>query len=247
MIEFQDVRIVLEDVQRVQQQVTEIAGVERAQTGLVDLVETLSASFGEGPFVVLAQLVRHQAAILPAIDQAGEMARRPALLVDILGLDDLFEQAQLVVRVKNGERGFQIHQFGMAAQDLGRDRVKGSQPGHALDGFADDLADALLHLACRLVGEGDGEDFPRPGTTGREDVGEAGGEDAGLAGAGTGQHQDRSVHRFHCRTLLIIQPVQIGRRRRRARHVGDGKTGHAIPCCLGGGDNPCLSNRFNLS
>ena len=37
-------------------------------------------------------------------------------------------------------------------------------------------ADALLHLARGLVGEGDGEDLVRPGGAGLEEVRDAGGE-----------------------------------------------------------------------
>jgi len=52
-------------------------------------------------------------------------------------------------------------------------------------------ADAQLHLARRLVGEGDAEDFRRPRPPGRQDVGDAGGQHAGLAGPGASQHQHR--------------------------------------------------------
>ena len=80
----------------------------------------------------------------------------------LLGLEQLLDQADLVVGVEDGEVGLQADQLGVAAQDLHADRVEGAEPGHALDHLADHLADALLHLARRLVGEGDGEDFARP-------------------------------------------------------------------------------------
>ena len=59
-----------------------------------------------------------QRAVLPAVDQAGEQARRPALLVDVLGLDDLPHQAELVVDVEDGEVRLQADELGVAAQDL---------------------------------------------------------------------------------------------------------------------------------
>ena len=155
------------------------------------------------------------------------MARRPALFVNALGLDDLFHQPQLVIGIDNGEGGFQPYQFGMAAQDLGRDRVEGSHPRHALDGFADNFADPFLHFARCLVGEGDGEDLPRPRAAGGEDMGEAGGQHTGLAGAGPGEHQHGPVERLDGLALLGIEPFEIGRGRRRARHVGDGERSHA--------------------
>ena len=81
---------------------------------------------------------------------------------------------------------------------------------------ADDLADAGFHFARRLVGEGDGEDFARPGAAGREDMGDAHGQHAGLAGAGAGQHQDRAVEGFDREPLFRVQAAEIGRRRRRS-------------------------------
>ena len=49
---------------------------------------------------------RRQGAVLPAIDQACKIARRPALGVDAFSFQDLFDQAQLIVGVQNGEAGF---------------------------------------------------------------------------------------------------------------------------------------------
>ena len=99
----------------------------------------------------------------------------------------------------------------MAAQDLHADGVEGAEPGHALDHAADDLADAVLHLARRLVGEGDGEDLARPGAAGGEDMADAHGEHAGLAGAGAGQHQNRAVERLDRLALLGIEAGEIRR------------------------------------
>ena len=69
-----------------------------------------------------------------------------------------------------------------------------------------------FHLARRLVGEGDREDFARPGAPGGENVGDAHGEHAGLAGAGAGQHQHRAVERLDGKPLLRVQAGEIGRR-----------------------------------
>ena len=45
-----------------------------------------------------------------------------------------------------------------------------------------------------------------------EDVGDAGGEHAGFAGSGAGQHQHRPVQRFHRLALLGVEVGEIGRR-----------------------------------
>ena len=91
---------------------------------------------------------------------------------------------------------------------------------------ADQLADALLHLARGLVGEGDGEDLAAAGR-GRcarmwamRVV-----STAGLAGAGAGQHQHRPVERLDRLALLRVQAVEIGRGAGAERTRGDAARG----------------------
>ena len=97
----------------------------------------------------------------------------------------------------------------MAAQDLDADGVEGAEPGHALDGAAHQRADALLHLARGLVGEGHGEDLGGARAARAQNVGNAGGQHAGLARAGARQHQDRPIERLHGGPLLRIEICQI--------------------------------------
>ena len=156
------------------------------------------------------------------VDQAGQALGRPALGVDVLGLEHLLDQPLLIVGVEDGEVGLQPDQLGVAAQDLGGDRVEGAQPAQALGRRADQVGDPLAHLARRLVGEGDGQQLPRPGPAGGQDVGQAGGQHPGLAGAGAGQHQHRALDRLDRRALLGVQAVQIvGRPRVDAGEVAD--------------------------
>ena len=108
-------------------------------------------------------------------------------------------------------------QLGVAAQQLDADRMEGAEPRHALDRLADQQADALLHLARRLVGEGDGEDLRGEGEAERQDVGDAGGQHARLAGAGAGQHQDGALGGLDGEALLGVQPFEIARRASRGR------------------------------
>src|SRR3546814_10258223 len=67
----------------------------------------------------------------------------------------------------------------MASQDAYAERVERAEP-HALGHAADHRRDPLAHLACRLVGEGDGEDLARPAAVGREEVDEARRQNPGL-------------------------------------------------------------------
>ena len=89
------------------------------------------------------QLGRDPAAVLPVVDQAGEMARRPALGVDVLGFQQLLDQPLLVVDVDDGVARLQPDQFGVAAQDLRGDGMEGADPAQALGGGADDRGDPL--------------------------------------------------------------------------------------------------------
>ncbi len=205
------VGVLAEQPDAFEQEIAEVGGVEDFQPLLKGLVELEPLAVGEHRGFAGRHLLGRQPAVLPAVDQRGQDARRPALLVDVLGFEQLFEQPDLVVDVENGEVAFQPDQLGMAAQDLHADGMEGAEPWHALDHLADDLADAVLHLARRLVGEGDGEDLARPGAAEAEDVGDAHGEHAGLAGAGAGQHQHRTVERLHRLALLGIEPGEIGR------------------------------------
>jgi hypothetical protein len=178
-----------EQRQAVQQQVAEIDGVQRLQPLLIGGVELRRPCHWRRrrprPADVLGARPRFfQPSMKPASMRAGQrFSSMPS------ACDHLLHQADLVVGVEDGEIAAQAEQLGMAAQQLGRDRVEGAEPRHALGHWADEVADALLHLARRLVGEGDGEDLRGEGAAGRDEMGDAGGQHAGLAGAGAGEHQ----------------------------------------------------------
>ena len=210
-----------QDGQRLQHQVAEVGGVQHLQPRLIGGVEFSAAPVGEGAPVHLGHVSGRQPAVLPVVDIAGELARRPALLVDAFRLDDLLHQADLVVGVEDGEVALQRSHLGVAAQHLGADRMEGAQPLHALDHAADQIADAVLHLARRLVGEGDGEDLPGLGAAGGQQMGDAGGEHARLAGAGAGQNQNRPLGRLHRSALLGVQLLQPRRTARPRRPRGN--------------------------
>ena len=209
----EDVGVGLQDGDGVQEEVAEVAGVERAQAVLVGGVE-LAAAVVEGGGFRGGDALGGEGAVLPAVDQAGEEAGRPALLVDRLGQDDLAQEAELVVGVEDGEVRLQADELGVAAEDAHGERVEGAEPGHPLDDAADEVADAGLHLAGGLVGEGDGEDLVGAGAAGVEEVRDAGGQRLGLAGAGAGEHEDRAVERLHRGALGRVEVVEVGRRPR---------------------------------
>ncbi len=107
--------------------------------------------------------------------------------------------------------------------------MKSAEP-HALGGAADHGVEPLAHLARRLVGEGDREQFGRQGAAGGKDVGEPGRQHAGLAGPGAGEDQHRAVDRLDGPALRIIEPGQIRdvRGGRAGEHGGIGHAGDDI-------------------
>ena len=204
-----------------QQQIAEIGGVEDFQPLLIAGVEFAALAVAEHRGFAAGNLRRSQAAVFPAVDQSGQHPRRPALVVDVLGLQQLLQQPDLIVDIEHGEVRFELHQFGMDTQDAAADRVEGAEPRHAFDGLAEHLAEPVLHLARRLVGEGHRQDLVRPCPALAQDVGDAGGQHAGLAGAGAGQHQNRSVQRDHRLALLRVEAGEILRTGRGPRTRGD--------------------------
>ncbi len=216
-----------QDVEHMQQQIAEIAGVECLQPLLIEPIELLPATIGIGFVLDRIEIAGVEPAVLPAIEQTGELARRPAFLVELGFADQLLDQPQLIVGVDDGVIALEPDQLGMTAQHLRADRVEGAEPRHALDRIADVAADPLAHLARGLVGEGDAQDFARPGARRRDQMRKAGGERGGLARACPGQHQHRTFGRQHGIALGLVEPLRIGRNRTAGRgRDGKGRLRH---------------------
>ena len=209
VIFLQHIRIGAENTDRMAEQVAEIAGVQRRQPVLIGLEELPAPAIGEGACVALGDLSGAEALVLPAVDHHGELARRPALVVQPLGLDELLEEPHDVVGVEDGEIALQPGKFRMSPQQLDPDRMERAEPRHALDGLADQHADAALHFARGLVGESHGQDLARECKTGGQDMGDAGGEHAGLAGSRTRQNKYWAFGRLDGEPLLRIEALEI--------------------------------------
>ncbi len=87
------------------------------------------------------------------------MAGGPAVLIETCRLDNLLQQPDLIVVVKNRETGFQADEFCVAAQDLDADRMECAEPRHAFERAADQTAYAVAHFAGGFVRERDGQDL----------------------------------------------------------------------------------------
>ena len=210
-----------------EQQIAEIAGVQLLQPLLVVAVELRAPAVGERESLALGHHVGGLPPVLPAVDQAGERPRGPAILVDPGRLDHLLDQPQLVVHVEDREPRLEAGHFRVTAQNLHADRMERPEPRHPLDRATDEMADALLHLARGLVGEGHRQDLAAARAPRRHDVGDASGQHARLAGARARQHQQRAVQRLDRLTLLGIETREVvdSRRHLRARARRDRTTG----------------------
>ena len=189
LVGFQNIGMGLEDAQHFEKQVAEVGGVHHFQARLVFRIELAAHAIGKAVGFAGGDFFRHKAAVFPAVDEIGELAGGPALFVNVMGGEKLLEKPDLVIRIENGKAGFEPRQFRMIAQDLDADGMEGAEPGHAFHHAADEVADALLHFARRLVGEGHRQHLVGPGLVGGQDMGEPGGQHPGFAGAGAGQHE----------------------------------------------------------
>ena len=185
---------------------------------MVHFVQDGAAAASEPSRFLRGDVTGIEPAVLPSVDQARQRPRRPALVVEILRLQDLLQEPQLVVRVEDGEVRPQPDKFGVHAQDLDADRMERAEPGHALR-RAGEHGDALAHLARGLVGERHRENFVRASASGRDQMGDAGGQHAGLADPRARENKDRTVKRLDGAPLLVVEPREIGRQAVRARRA----------------------------
>ena len=105
-------------------------------------------------------------------------------------VDGVAEDALGLLGVEDGEGAGEPDGVAVHAERAMADAVERAAPEAArLD--ARELLDAVEHLLGGLVGEGEEEDFAGADALG-EEVGDAVGEGAGLAGAGAGEDEERA-------------------------------------------------------
>ena len=196
-----------------QQQIAEVAGVQRLQPLLIGAVELEARGRGRSR---PARPPSTLSGVRPRSFQRSmtreQRPRRPLLVVDIGGLDELLQQPDLVVGIEDGEVGLQPDQLrmaGAAAAPPANGTCRATSPRPAAPMSAPTRVFISLR---RLVGEGDGEDLRRIGPAGRQDVREPRGQHARLAGAGAGQHQHGAVDGLDRRALRLVQVIDVAAR-----------------------------------
>ena len=201
-------------------QVVKVEGVGGAQTLRVDgvnlrdclLVRVIASHagcvrFGTDQFVL-------QRGDTVAHGLGGEL-----LGVQVELFDDEAQQALRVGRIVDGEGGLQAQGGGLTAQHAHAEAVEGRNP-HVLGARANQCLDTFTHFGSSLVGEGDGENLAGGRAVGCEQVGDAVGEHAGLAGACARDDEQGRAGVQHGFFLAFVEPGGEGGGVHRVEAVG---------------------------
>ncbi len=201
----QDVRRLLEEAHRLEQDVVEVERTDRPQARLVGPGEP-----GHDPLVVvegdLLQAVGVEHLVLRPADRP-EDGRRAELAGrgQVLLAEELLHQGLLVVRVVDDEARVEPDRGTVPAEDPGADRVE--RPGlDVVPRLPDERDDPLAELDRGPVREGHREDLPGPDALHADEVGDPVGEHPGLAAPGAGQDEQRPLGGHHRAGLLGVQP-----------------------------------------
>ena len=175
----QNIGVLPEEADRVAEQVVEVHGPGRQQAGLVtdeDLAD---------PLLVRAHGVLHvlpggAPLVLGRRDRRVHGSGRKPLDVKPLVAHHIAGEAHRVALIVDAEAGRKAEAIAVAPQDPDTRRMEGRHP-HAVGHRTDQFGHPLLHLAGRLVGEGDGQDGERRHAPFADEVGDTAGENPGLA------------------------------------------------------------------
>ena len=193
-------------------EVVEVHGAGALQPQVVPRVDLGDA--GAARLLVLAHdvgvgriILRADEVVLGSGNAAVDGVGLVELVVQAESLDDILDDAPAVLGVVDGEVGRVIDPVRFDAQDAGKDGVEGAHPDVARLGLAHNLADAPLHLARGLVGEGEGENGERVDPL-VDQVGDAVGEHTGLSGPRAGHHHHGALNVSCRRPLGVVQSRQ---------------------------------------
>ncbi len=193
-----------EQLHRLHQQVIEIQGAVLGQQLLVALVDPLChlLTIGAGP-----HLGGGDKLILGIRDLAEHRPGAKELVIQIQAADSLSRQAELISAVIDDILRRDAGRLGILTQDTRADGVERTY-GQLAKSLAQQEVEPVLHLPGSLVGKGHGHNLPGRHVVLLHQVGHPVGQHPGLAAAGSGEHQHRTVHRLHCLSLGAIQPRQ---------------------------------------
>ena len=262
LVGLEDVGAGREQLHGLHQQVVEVHGVGRPQACLVDGVDAGRCLLGRrgSPRHRGHEVVGGLEPGLGLRDPRGHRSRGDGLGVDVLVRHDHLDQALRVGGVVDGEARLEADAGGVGPQDPQAGGVEGGHE-HPLCSGAEELLDALAHLAGRLVGEGDGHDLVRPGIPRGQQVHDPTGQDPRLARPGPGHHEQRRTSMGDGGGLRLgealdqLRRTEVRRRRRAIALVhpsgqveGEGlRPAHSHSMVPGGFDVTSSATRFTPS
>ncbi len=133
--------------------------------------------------------------VLPAADVVLDLVH--AVIAGVFLLHDVAQQRLDVAFVEDRKARLVPQMDIFLADDVQAQVVEGRYRQALAFAAAQQAADALLHLARGLVGEGHCDDVLRADAALLDQVGDLAGDHAGLAGAGAGEHQHRAADVVH--------------------------------------------------
>ncbi|MPM61990.1 hypothetical protein SDC9_108855 [bioreactor metagenome] len=174
------------------------------------LVELVDLDLFAGVRISGHDIAGAHALFLAARDEVHQLLGRKALVIDIELLAQALDGRELILGVQNLERLRQLRGLIVGAQQTVAQAVKRAYP-HAAHVVGQHGRQAREHLLGGLVGEGHGHDGAGRGLPGLQQPGNARGQHARLARAGTRQNQRMARRQGHCGQLLIVEAGQQGR------------------------------------
>ena len=205
-VEIADALAAGDQVERLEQQIVEIERAGLGERAAIEIVDLADLRVTDVPAGALHALGRFHA-VFRLADAAERRPGLDHLVVDIQRLQRLLDDRQLIGRIVDDEIAGQADRRRLAPQQPRAQRVKGREPDLPAV-LAQGLLDALPHLFRGLVGERDREHFIRPGDAAADQMRDARGDHARLAGAGAGQDQQGPIGMLRGPALFRIQRVE---------------------------------------
>ncbi|KFF33516.1 hypothetical protein G039_0325365 [Pseudomonas aeruginosa VRFPA01] len=202
----ENVRVFLEQLHRLQDQVVEVHRVVGAQGALVVQVDDRRGLL-PGVARFFQRFLGKDQVVLPGADVVLDLV--DAVVPGILLLHDVGQQRLDVRLVEDREAGLVAEPLMLLADDVQAEVVEGRDGQAPAFAAAQQAADALLHFPRGLVGEGHRDDVLGADAALLDEVGDLAGDHAGLAGAGASQDQQGTADVVHG---FLLPGIESGHR-----------------------------------
>ena len=195
-----------QQLQRQADEIIEIHGVEGRQTLLIVGIDLRNLCFARA-LAALGCLIRSEPLVLGPGYQILQCPQR--IVLDALGCE-ILDQTLAVIGIQHGKPTAQASTRMLGLQKTQTQRVERAHRQSFRIRPFQQFAHTLAHLARRLVGEGDRGNFRSRQVLALDQVGNFFCDDAGLAGTGTGQHEQRAVTVLDGCALLGVEHWKAG-------------------------------------